>query len=346
LKTADRQQKFQRSRPDVRGFFHLFNSGPTFYEGGMIRICLVLTGWFLLVQTALAESGNLQIIRDKTQARFEQIAAQTGGALGVCIVDLSTGERFETHSGLVFPQASAIKIVIMMELFKQAHEGRFQLTDRRRIERSDKAGGSGILAHLGHGTVEMSLRDLCVLMIVLSDNSATNILIEQVGMENVNRTLESLGFSQTRLRRKMMDTAASHRGEENTSTPAEAARIMEMLFKGEFVSGPVCEEMIGILRKTARGDIKSGLPDGVPVAFKPGGISGVATEWALALLPGRPYVIVAMENYGTSREDAAEAFTELSRAAHEYFSRLSRATAYGTYVAPPAGEAPRRSGPP
>jgi beta-lactamase class A len=71
-------------------------------------------------------------------------------------------------------------------------------------------------------------------MIVLSDNTAANMLIEIVGMENVNRTMTSLGLKQTRLQRKMLDTAASARGEENLSTPAEAARLMEILYRGGF----------------------------------------------------------------------------------------------------------------
>jgi len=169
---------------------------------------------------------------------------------------------------------------------------------------------------------------------VLSDNTATNLLLDLVGRDNLNRTLESLGLKQTRVRRRMMDTAASWRGDENLSTPAEAARIMEILFKGEFVNRQVCDEILAILKKPKPGGIKSGVPTEVPMAFKPGSISGVTTEWAIVFLKDRPYVLVVMENYGLD-DDATTAMKELSRTLYEYFSRLARSTPHGAFVEKP-----------
>lgn len=273
----------------------------------------------------------MKIIHDKTEARLKEIASRARGALGFIALDLTSGERFALNEDVSYPQASAIKIAILMEVFKQAHEGKFKLTDLRRIEQKDKTAGSGVLIELGDGTVQLSLRDLCVLMIVLSDNTATNLLLDLVGRENVNRTLEALGLKQTRVRRRMMDTAASWRGEENLSTPAEAARIMEILFKGEFVNRQICDEILAILKKPKPGGIKSGVPAEVPVAFKPGSISGVTTEWAIVFLPDRPYVVVVMENYGLE-DDATTAMKALSRTLYEYFSRLARSTPHGAFV--------------
>lgn len=276
----------------------------------------------------------MKIIRDKTETRLREIAARSRGALGFCALDLTSGERFGLNDEAVFPQASAVKIAILMEVFKQAGEGKFQFTDRRRIERKDKTPGSGVLLELGDGTVELTLHDLCVLMILVSDNTATNLLLDLVGMENVNRTLESLGLKHTRVRRRMLDTGASWRGEENTSTPAEATRIMELLFKGEFLSRRVCDEIIAILKKAKSTSIKAGLPSEVAIAGKPGAIAGVATEWAIVYLKERPYVLVVMENYSLD-DDAPAAMKEISRTLHDYFSRLARATPHGSYVDKP-----------
>jgi beta-lactamase class A len=283
---------------------------------------------------AQAQEANLKVLHHKTANQLRQIVERTRGVMGVVALDLTSGERFAINEDLVFPQASAIKIAILMEVCKQAQAGKFKFTDRRRIEQQDKAGGSGVLLHLGDGTVELTIEDLCVLMIMVSDNTATNLLIDLVGMANINQTLASLGLKHTRLQRHMLDTGASWRGEENISTPAEAARIMELLFKGEFLSREVCDHILSILRKTRTGGIKSGLPTDVPVAFKPGGIAGVKTEWAIVLLQNRPYVVIVMENYGLE-DDAADAMKEISRTLHDYFSRLARATAHGTYVEPP-----------
>jgi beta-lactamase class A len=253
--------------------------------------------------------------------------------MGLVALDLTSGERFAINENLVFPQASAIKIAILMEVYKQAQAGKFKLTDTRRVEKQHKAGGSGVLVQLSDGTVQLSIYDLCVLMILVSDNTATNMLIDLVGMDNINRTLEGLGLKHTRVRRRMLDTAASWRGDENVSTPAEAARIMEILFKGEFLNRAACDEILAILKKPKNGGIKSGLPTDVPVAFKPGGIAGVKTEWCIVLLKDRPYVVTVMENYGL--DDAATAMKEISVTLYEYFFRLARATPHGTYVEKP-----------
>jgi beta-lactamase class A len=275
---------------------------------------------------------SLKLIHQKTETRLRDIATGTRGALGFFALDPATGEQFALNEHTVFPQASAIKIPILMEVYKQANEGRFKLSDNRRIEKTDKTPGSGVLWELSDA-VQMSLHDLCVLMIVLSDNTATNILIDLVGIENVNRTVQSLGLKQTRLQRRMMDLAAATRGDENISTPFEAARIMELLHRGEFISRSICDEILAILKKPKPTAIGSGLPEGTPIACKPGGIAGVTTEWAIVFLREKSYIIAAMENYGVGQE-ASGAIKEISRTLHDYFSRLERATPHGLYVAP------------
>lgn len=281
----------------------------------------------------MSPEDNLKLLQQKTESRLRDVAGRTRGVLGLSVLDLNNRDQFGINEHNLFPQASAIKIPILMEVYKQSGQGKFKLTDLRRIEKQDKTPGSGVLSELGDGTVQMSLHDLCVLMIVLSDNTATNMLIDLVGMAGVNETLHSLGLKQTRLKRRMMDTDASLRGDENLSTPAEAARIMELLWGGEFINRAVCDEILAILKKPKPGGIAAGLPTGISVAFKPGSIAGVVTEWAVVLLKDRPYVVTIMENYGI-KQDASGAITEISKILHEYFQRLSLATPFGSYVVP------------
>ncbi|HXG64474.1 MAG TPA: serine hydrolase [Blastocatellia bacterium] len=299
----------------------------------MLRKMILAIACLLLVTPALAQQENWKLVRDKTEARLRQVVDNTRGAMGLVAVDLTSGERFAINENFIFPQGSAIKIPIMMEVYKQAAEGKFKLTDLRRVDKEHKVGGSGVLQQLGDGTSQLSIRDLCVLMILVSDNTATNMLIDLVGMQNINRTLASLGLTQTRVQRRMINPAASGRGEENISTPAEAARIMEILHKGEFLSRAACDDMLDILKKPKSGGINSGLPPGIRVAFKPGGIAGVSTEWAIVYLKERPYIVVVMENYEVENE-ASAAMKEISRALYDYFWRLGRSTRYGTYVDP------------
>ncbi len=299
----------------------------------LVALCLLCSS------LSFAQPDNLRIVRANVEARLQEVVRNAKGALGFVAVDLVRGERFAANENLVFPQASAIKIPILMEVFKQAREGKLKLTDMMWVEKSKQVGGSGVLFELGDKTSQLSVRDLCVLMILLSDNTATNMLIDLVGMGNINKTLVSLGLKQTKVQRRMLDQAASVRGDENLSSPAEAARIMELLHKGEFVSRAVSDEIISLLKKSkgGAGAIQSGVPNDVAVAFKPGGIAGVHSEWAIVYSPNLPYVVVVMENYGVGNE-ASMAMTAISEILFEYYSRIANATQHGTYVAPASGK--------
>ena len=289
----------------------------------------------LLVQAngAWAEEDLVTAVSEKVQARLEEVAASVDGVMGIVVEDLAGEHRFAVNAEKTFAQASAIKIPILMEVLKQAHEGKFKLTDKHWVEKKYQAAGSGILGELGDRTTQMSVEDLCVLMILLSDNTATNMLIDLVGMKNVTGTMASLGCKQTKLQRRMMDTAASARGEENVSTAADAAKIMRLLYEKKFVNREVSEHVLAILRKDKPGDVKASLPAGVRVAFKPGAVPGVATEWAIVELEHRPYIVVLMGAYGKGEEFKA-AFRDAAKTAYEFFQRLGTATKFGAYIDP------------
>ena len=167
-------------------------------------------------------------------------------------------------------------------------------------------------------------------MITVSDNTATNILIDLVGMENVNKTLEKLGLKNTKLQRKMIRPDASARGEENLSTPLEAMKLMEMLYKGEVISKEISNQVIDILKKRKEANLNKYLPEDIPIANKPGGIEGVTCEWGIVYLPRHPYVIVVMSNYNL--KSANETIAQISKIIYEHFWRISLSTKYGTRV--------------
>lgn len=303
------------------------------WNHAMQKPLLQIFAHLLLAFSLSAQPENWEVVHEKTEAKLWEIAGNVSGVMGIAALDLTSGERFGVNENMVFPQGSAIKIPVLMEVYKQATEGKFRLMDLRWIDKQHKVGGSGILQQLGDHTSQLSIRDLAILMIVLSDNTATNMLIDLVGMENVNRTMSSLGLTQTRLQRRMINAAASGKGEENLSTPSEAVRIMEVLHRGEFLNRQVCDEILEILKKPKSGGLNAGLPANLPVAFKPGGIPGVSTEWAIVYLKERPYAVAVMENYEMNGE-AKSAMKEISRTLYDYFWRLGNATRYGTYVEP------------
>src|SRR5215467_12808486 len=161
----------------------------------------LITCFLLLVACVYGQDANRDLLRRKLTAEIEKIAGSHDGVMGVAIKDLATGEEILINDQLIFPTGSSIKIPILVELHKQAAEGKYKLTDQRWVDRQDKAPGSGVIFNFGDHTSQLSLSDLATLMIALSDNTATNMLIDQVGMANVNRTLDELGLKQIRLRR-------------------------------------------------------------------------------------------------------------------------------------------------
>src|SRR5215213_1978671 len=129
---------------------------------------------------------SLLMVWDETK-QLIHAAEQSGGIVGVTLI-ASSGERFTHRSDRRFRAASTVKIPIMVELFRQIENGKQSLTTRYGLRDEDRAPGSGVLLHL-HAGLELTLADLVYLMISISDNTATNVLIERVGMANVNRTM-------------------------------------------------------------------------------------------------------------------------------------------------------------
>ncbi|MCC9136758.1 serine hydrolase [Pontibacter silvestris] len=297
-------------------------------------LVFILLPLYLITLCTLAQTSPKEILRQKVEKQLSSIVEASPAVTGLVTIDLISGERFAFNADVVFPQASAIKIPILMEVYKQAHQGKFKLSDVRGIKQENIVGGTGIIKDLAD-PAPFSIRNLSILMIALSDNTATNSLLDLVGLSNVNASLQLLGLEQTRVQRKMINAAASGRGDENISTPAEAARILQMLYKGEFVDKTISDEILRILQKTNRNDsrLAAGIPEHVPIAFKPGVLNGVSTEWAVVLLPERPYAVAIMENYKV-RGKAEGVMEEASAVLYQYFWRLGNATRYGTYIDP------------
>ena len=296
----------------------------------MTKFLLFLSIFFLNVE-AYAQRSEREILKHKTEQDLQKIIDSSPSLTGLMAIDLVTGESIGIQENLIFTQASAIKIPILMEVYKQAHEKKFQLSDIIPLLPSNTVAGSGIL-NVMVDPVHLSIRNMCILMIGLSDNSATNTLIELLGIKNITNSMQSLGFSNTRIQRKMIDQAASLRNEENISTPAEAAGIMKLLFEGKFIDKETSEAILSILRKNPieNSKIASSLPVGVKLAFKPGSMGGVSTEWAIVYLSKRPYALCIMENYKIAATPSG-VISSISKRVFDYFSMM-QASKYGVLI--------------
>lgn len=297
---------------------------------------LVAAG-FLAIATAAAPlhaqapAGGPGALNDALAARLSErlsaIARGLDGVMGYAVVDLETGHRIATLADTPFPTASSIKIAILYELARQADEGRIALDEPHPVPTAARVGGSGILQHLTMPA--LTPRDLAMLMIVLSDNTATNILIDLVGREAVNTRMEALDLPTIRLRRKMMDAAAQRRGEQNTASPGDLAGLLARIHAGHGLSPRGRAFVVDTLAAPKSSPLLRGLPPGVRAASKPGSLPGVRADAGLVLLERRPYVLAVMCTYLQDDADGERAIEAVSRAVHAYFERRARAGAHG-----------------
>jgi beta-lactamase class A len=269
-------------------------------------------------------------LRQKLESALDEIARGLDGVMGYAIVDLSGTTRIDRLPDEVFATASTIKLAILYEMFKQAEDGKLRLDEVRPLQRAQAVGGSGVLAHLS--APAMPLSDYATLMVILSDNTATNVLIDAVGMDNVNARMAALGLTKTRLRRKMMDGGAARRGDENVSTPREIARLLEVIYRGEGLTPPHKDALVAILSTPKSTPIHRGIPPGVQVASKSGTLEGIQADAGIVYLAGRPYVLCVMTGYLKDAASGEAAIASASEAAFGYFSRLAKSSEYGRVI--------------
>ena len=256
------------------------------------------------------------------------------GVMGVAIVDLTDGHKYLLRANDVYPQASSIKICVLAELYRQAQQGKLKLTDLYTVNAADLVQDSDIMGGLTPGVTQITLRDLATMMVAVSDNSATNVLIDRVGMDNVNAFLKAQGLRDTRLRRKMMDLKAAAEGRENVSTPNEMLNLLQALYRDEILNQEMTADFFKVLSTHKDSWIPRHLPDDLRIADKPGALEGVRNDSGVIFVDKRPYVLCVMTTYLHRERDGEEAISNISLAAWRMFDRLARASEYGRVISP------------
>jgi beta-lactamase class A len=278
------------------------------------------------VSVAQADTAVQHLLEEKMHARIREYDLSIRGALGVATIDLTSGRVFVYNGEAVFPTASAIKIPIMVEMFRAARRGEFQLTDRVTIQPPEAVSGSGTLGKaLKDGPKQITVLELITAMMEHSDNTATNRCIAMAKMERVNQSLAELAFRTMSLRRVMMDAAAAARGDENTSSPLDMARYVELLYRGKLADAADTRQMIEIM-KLVKGDVRASLPSNVETATKTGAVPGVQCEAGIVYLAGRPFILSV---FSTFLDDGVRPVGEVAKFAFEYFSKLANANQFG-----------------
>lgn len=300
-------------------------------------LCCALLLATCVAQTTSSSSTKQKVLWQKLEAKIGQIDQNLDGVMGLAIEDLTTGDHYTLNEDEVFAQASSIKITILADLYLQAQQGKLKLTDLYTVQSSDLVPDSDIMNGLTPGVTRITLRDLATMMVAVSDNSACNVLIDRVGMQNVNAMLDSLGLSHTRLRRKMMDLEAAKQGRENISTPREMMTLLEAIYRGKVLNKEFTGEFFKMLSTNKDSFIPKYLPPDLKVANKPGELEAVRNDSGVVFVEERPYVICVMTGYLLNERDGEEAISKVSLETWRMFDRLSRATEYGRVVSPGNG---------
>ncbi len=245
--------------------------------------------------------------------------------------------------------ASTLKIPLLVELYRQVDRGLVDPDARIEVAEHHRVAGSGVLRHIGSG-LRPTVKDLATLMIIVSDNVATDIVFEMVGRDNLNRAMEELGLSHTCIpmsTRELIsslvgvqadDTAESYQlvsdrldqgeidpdagalseDQSDVSTPDEMVRLLEMVYRDDILSPSSRTEVLDILgRQKLKTVLPYYLPAGTKVAHKTGGHSGVRCDAGIVFAPSGPYAVAIMAKDITDRTDLDPSLARVSRAIYD-----------------------------
>ena len=262
------------------------------------------------------------------KSNLEEIEKEFEGTVGISVKNLGTGEEAIVNGSIIFHLASVLKIPAMVELYRQVDAGNISLDDKIEMTNYARVPGSGIIKELTPG-LEMTVRDYRTLMMMISDNTATDMIVDLVGKEKINNTMIELGLKDTmvatcreilfeilglrdvdpkeltidffnetikkRREGKRKPSEKPRRKLDNVSTPIEMMKLLEKIYKGEAASRESCDEIMALMKrcKTGQNRISKHLPrDDIELAHKTGTISGVVNDVGIVFPKNKdPYII-------------------------------------------------------
>jgi beta-lactamase class A len=250
---------------------------------------------------------------------IEEIALEIGGVTAVAARSLESGMALDLRADERFPSASVIKVPILAALLAEVEAGRVSLGQTYRLDYADCVEGSGVLRALHEG-LEVTVEDLAHLMIIVSDNSASNILIDLVGLDRIAGHMERWGFREIVLGRKFYDFAARDRGLDNWVSAGELTDMLTRIERRTLLGEPACEKILDIMRKQQFSDrIPKLLPPDTVVANKTGSIDGVYHDAAVIYAPAGPLVLTVLTREVPSRPVAEGGIRHIARVVYEHW---------------------------
>jgi len=263
-----------------------------------------------MTRTGVAAAIAFAVVRGTSaelpvRADVERLIQASGADVAVAFRTLDGRDELLIQPDVEFHAASTMKVPVMIELYRQAHEGLLKLDDQVPVvnEFHSLVDGSPYTLSVADDSdadlykkvgSQMSYRDLCEAMITVSSNLAANLLIEHLGSKNIQHTTDALGAGGMHVVRGVEDGKAFQKGLNNTTTARALLTLMQKIAEGAAVDGAASDEMIVVLKRQTFNDrIPAGLPPGMSVAHKTGEITKIQHDAAI-VYAGRPFVLVIL----------------------------------------------------
>lgn len=248
------------------------------------------------------------------------LAGDFNGEASVVIKDLKRSWLITIDPKTRIPSASIVKIPIMAGSFYAAGEGKLKLDDKITLKQRDRTGGSGVLKNKPSGTT-LTIRQLIKLMITISDNTATNILIKLLGFDYLSSCFKDFGLVDTNLSRLMMDMRSRNKGIENYTTAEDMALLLEKIYKGRLIDKNVSSECLEILKEqSSRSRIPAKLPKDTVVAHKTGLEKGICHDVGIVFTDNGDFIIcVLIKHKSGSSRSAKKLISNIARATYNYY---------------------------
>ncbi len=318
-------------------------------ENAMIKkkiLSLVMTFSLLTAAGALAAQEKVPVLKlDRLRLQIERLIAHEDGKVGVAVKHLESGQGLAVNGDMPFPMASTFKVPILVELLYQAKEGRFSLDDELSVQPSDQHPGSGLLAKLAAPGVKLSVRNMAHFMMMISDNSATDILLEKVGAASVNARLRGLGIEGISVNRSCQQLIGDLRAlyqsaktpedvraavvkfsddPQDQATPLAMNGLLEKVYKKEIIDPASCQLMIEIMLKCETGGkrILGDLPEDTKFAHKTGTIAGTVNDCGIITLPdgaGSVALTVFTKNFTEDTDDVEAVISRIAKFVYDCF---------------------------
>ena len=308
-----------------------------------------------------SQSAGTSAQLGRLQSRLQEISDAFPGVIGVAVRDIKTGEEVSINGDRLFPMASVYKVPIMVEVFRQIEARKFSLDDRIELGDEHRTLGSGVLTLLSNG-LKPTVKDLITLMIILSDNEATDILLKKVGSENVTAAMRSIGLNNIRVDRTTFDLIRDYLGfmdetargktyteivatsqarritaekqaeaerefakvMKDVSSPRDMALLLEKIYKGEAAGKESCQMMMTIMgRQMFNQRLPRYLPESARMAHKTGTIGSTTNDAGIMFVRGNPIAVAVFTvDKRTARGEVEERMGRLTRVVYDFFDAI------------------------